>query len=648
MLEEIIPFRYLSPAERESLRADVDEVVFEPNAVLIEKDAVSREVFLILEGSVRVIDPDDPRPGQSQTVVSGNYIGERAALFDEPRALEVRAVDRVRALVIPGDRFLTLIHESTPFAQALGNILRDKQGIFRPFDRFLVALLDTSAGGSVDLQTLLPHYERLRPALHAGVSDSHEVDAGALSYAIRRLPENLTGTLAYYVTDTLPALFAAPARHFDPVPTAARRRAVYEMMPGKSMVLVRDGISDLLDFICCLCLFAIEARKLRRRIKDEGGLDAVPEDVLLALADVWPEDAREKLRTVALHHEDFRIEVHKERDNYNNAHSETWCAQIADATRQLIGMDPSDLPAEFGVHVISSNTHSVPNCLSPWMGRHACAIVDWAREIDHPATRGQWHNEHDLAYAVARDYLHAYPDAVAERAAAERDAGLLTVDGTSFTGIAVQLIDPSRVAWGDTDPGIPNEAPAQPGLIVNIDYAFGEQAEHIVANLVSLFGRNLRSVNVLGKAGGLMGERGDVLVATGFVEQRHDRFHAIPGAQSINIDRLRSELPDRGVHVGNVLTVTGTLLQNRTMLHFNRHIWRCVGLEMEGSFYLRHVVQSMHRGSVPGDVIFRFLYYTSDLPLDHASNLSARLRSVEGVPPLYATTREVLRGILKG
>ncbi len=98
--------------------------------------------------------------------------------------------------------------------------------------------------------------------------------------------------------------------------------------------------------------------------------------------------------------------------------------------------------------------------------------------------------------------------------------------------------------------------------------------------------------------------------------------------------------------MGNVLTVTGTLLQNRTMLHFNRHIWRCIGLEMEGTFYLRHVVQSMHRWSVPQDVTFRFVYYTSDLPLDHASNLSARLRAAEGIPPLYATTREILRGIL--
>ena len=44
----------------------------------------------------------------------------------------------------------------------------------------------------------------------------------------------------------------------------------------------------------------------------------------------------------------------------------------------------------------------------------------------------------------------------------------------------------------------------------------------------------------------------------------------------------------------------------------------------------------------------RFLYYTSDLPLRHDANLSARLQAVEGVPPLYATTREVLNGILEG
>ena len=97
-----------------------------------------------------------------------------------------------------------------------------------------------------------------------------------------------------------------------------------------------------------------------------------------------------------------------------------------------------------------------------------------------------------------------------------------------------------------------------------------------------------------------------------------------------------------------MLTVPGTLLQNRRMLYFNRRVWRCVGLEMEGSFYLRPVLQLMDRGAVSRDVALRFLYYTSDLPLQHDANLSARMRASEGIPPLYAITREILSTILEG
>jgi len=649
MLEQIIPFRYLTPQEREALRADASELVFAPDEVLIEQgDEVDTTVFLLLEGSVRVIDRMNPLPGQMRSVGAGHYIGERAALFSERRSMEVRAIDAVRALAIPGDRFLRLIQDSTPFAEALGGILRDKQGIFLRFDRFLVELLQEVAGGSVDLARLLPLYEQLQPALHPHASDPDEIDIGALSYAVRRLPDNITATLSYYLTDTLPTLYSDPDERFVAVPTAGRRRAVYEMMPGKSMVLVRDGDSDLVDFLSCLCLYAIEARKIRRRVRDAGGLEAISPGDVEALSAIWPEDAAARVHAIALHHEDFRIEVHKEVDNYNSAHAEAWCIQIANATRELIGVDPSELPVDFDVHIISSNTHSVPNCLSPWMGQHATDIVRWAHTTSHPSAEETWHNEFDLAYAVARDYLKANPEQVAVKSEAERGAGILTLDWTAFTGIAVQLIDTTRVQWSETDPGIPDRGPARPGLIVNIDYAFGQQAEFIIANLISLFGRNLATVSVLGKAGGLVGARGDVLVATGFVEQRRDHFHAIPGRDTVNVERLRSMLPDRGVHEGPVLTVTGTLLQNRTMLHFNRNIWKCIGLEMEGSFYLRHVVQSMNRGSIPRAVDMRFLYYISDLPLNHDSNLSARLRASEGVPPLYATTREVLTGILEG
>ena len=135
-------------------------------------------------------------------------------------------------------------------------------------------------------------------------------------------------------------------------------------------------------------------------------------------------------------------------------------------------------------------------------------------------------------------------------------------------------------------------------------------------------------------------------MATGFVEQSGDQYYPVPGSPAVDMGRLERLLPGRTLRVGNALTVTGTLLQNRKMLQFNRHIWRCVGLEMEGAFYLRRLLRAMDSGALSRDLDLKFLYYVSDLPLRHDSTLSARLRAVEGVPPLYAITREVLRGIL--
>jgi CRP-like cAMP-binding protein len=649
MFSQIIPFRYLSRELRETLLAEVTEHTYEAGQIIIRQGAAGdTRVFLLAEGSVDVFDTDRDPPVRLRTISAGHYFGERAALFEEERSVEIRASEPVRALCIPGDRFLKLIDESTGFAQALGNILRDKQGLFTPFDRFRAELLRAVGRGGVDLHRLLPFYLELEPALHPHASDPGTIDTGALSYAVQRLPANVTGTLAFYLTEMLPALYSDPDQRFVPVATTARRRAVYEMIPGKNMVLVRDGLSDLADLVTCLCLYAIEARKVRRHIRDGGGLDAVSPELLEQLKVVWPEDADSRVKEIALHHEDFRIEVHKELDNYNSAHAETWTDQVAEATRQLVGCDPGDLLPDFPIHVISSNTHSVTNCLSTWLAENADEILAWAGEEQHPWAEEPWHNSHDLVCALARDYLRAKPELRAEKERAERESGILSLDGTAFTGIGVQLIDTAALSLGSVDPGVRVADPLVPSLILNIDYAFGEQAEHIIANIISLFGPNLSSISVLGKAGGLVGERGDVFVATGFVEQSGDQYFPVPSDPDIDMDRLAGLLPGHGIRTGNALTVTGTLLQNRKMLQFNRHIWGCVGLEMEGSYYLQQIQKSMDRGALSADTALRFLYYVSDLPLRHDSNLSSSLRATEGVPPLYAITREVLSAILEG
>jgi CRP-like cAMP-binding protein len=647
MLSRIIPFRYLSREHREALNADLEEHMYEPGEILIRQGSTGdSRVFLLAEGSVDVFDVARDPPVRLRTITPGHYFGEREALFEQERSAEIRAVEGVRVLSISGDRFIELIHESTPFAQALGNILRDKQGIFTPFDRFQSEFVRSVGRGTVDLKRLLPLYLRLEPALHAHATTRGRIDIDALAYAVQRLPENVTRTLAFYLTETLPALYSDPDRRFVPVATPARRRAVYEMIPGKNMVLVRDGLTDLADFVTCLCLYAIEAHKIRRSVRNGGGLDAVSSSFLEPFRAIWPEDTEKRIQEIAFHHEDFRIEIHKELDNYNSAHAETWGEQVAEATRDLMGCDPTDLPVDLPVHVISSNTHSVTNCLSTWLVRHGDDILSWARDTEHPLTEEPWQNADDLVYVLARDYLEVRPELLEAKVRADRETGILPLEGTAFTGIGVQLIDTEKLAPGAIDPGIGARLPRERSLILNIDYAFGQQAEHIIANIISLFGRNLSSVSVLGKAGGLVGDRGDVFVATGFVEQSGDHFHPLPGDPAVDMDRLAALLPDRAIREGNALTVTGTLLQNRKMLQFNRHIWGCIGLEMEGSHYLRQILKSMNRGAIRRDVPLRFLYYVSDLPLRHDSSLSAHLQAVEGVPPLYAITREVLSGIL--
>ena len=68
---------------------------------------------------------------------------------------------------------------------------------------------------------------------------------------------------------------------------------------------------------------------------------------------------------------------------------------------------------------------------------------------------------------------------------------------------------------------------------------------------------------------------------------------------------------------------------------------------MEGIWYLRAVLEAEQLGVLRKDARRRFLYYVSDLPLQAGSSLSERLSAGEGIPPLYAITREMLDGLFE-
>jgi CRP-like cAMP-binding protein len=656
-LSSIVPFRYLKAREIDSLEADSGLRFFEPGEYLIRQgDLVSDEVFVLLSGSVESIDEGRSPPFRLNVIEPGSYFGERSCLFGSPRIFSVRALEGSTCAVIPGPRFLRLLAESRPFAQAFGTKLREGLGLFDAFDRFNAELSRAVGRGHIEIRRLTELYKALEPALHPLASDEARIDWGALAYAMRRLPENVTRTFVFLLTDNLPTVYASPELLFPFVPTEARHRFVYEMMSGKDIVLVRDGLSDLADFVTCLCAFAVEARKIRYRLNHpdlildisrlEAGatLDRLPFDAeeRAELRKLWPGGADDRVRDIVFHRQAYSVDVRKQVNNYNGRLSELWASQVGEAAERLFGARPSDLPESLEVHLVSSNTHSVSNCLNPYFARRKADILAWADSQglrEEALAGGAWADPFDEVYYLSRPYFSAHPEARLELEASEAEFGIVRLPETVTTGIQVQLIDADRVCSGRCSDGT---------LIINIDYAFGEQAEEIMRNLLLLFGRNVRSINVLGKAGSLVGARGDIIAPTAFIEQSNDAFQPLPGEEPEAIARLEAALPGRSVHAGPLLTVGGTLLQNRAMLQFYRKIWGCVGLEMEGIWYLRAVLEAEELGVLRRDAKRRFLYYVSDLPLQAGSNLSERLSPAEGIPPLYAITREMLGGLFGG
>ena len=627
-----------------------------------------REVYILASGLVEVYDESGPSEVHRNYIYPEHYFGEWESLFDLPRLFSIRAVEESVCLEIRCDRFLHLLETQAAFSQSLAVILREQQGIFAAFDRFKVELQRGFGQGYLTIAKMVPLYLALAPAIHPLIA-SDEIDTSALAYAIRRLPDNVTRTFAYFLTDEIPASYRDVDDLFRPIATAARRRDVYEMLPGSSMVLLRNGISDPVDLISCLCLYAVEARKIRRRFSSEQqmrlltgaarGDGTAPKPGEFPLGDteqaglrrVWGDAWLGRVLDIVRHRETFAVTIKRHSERYSSRRTELWTKQLAAACRAVVGVDPADLDSDIPVHIISSNTHSVVNCLNDFYTSRSERMVQWAQDEKHPFAAVQWSDPYDYLYAIARDYFRANPEEAHVSTLSEDAQGIHRLSETASTGIQVQLVDVSQVCRSAIDPGITADRSGHSGLIVNIDYAFGQQAEHILRNLLLLFGPNVRSVNLLGKAGALVGARGDVLVPTAFLEQATDELYPVDGGDKLRVagevDSLRERLPGGSVHPGPMLTVDGTLLQNRDMLRFYRYIWSCVGMEMEGAYYYRQFREARSKGLIPADAVARFFYYVSDLPLEHESNLSARLEPHEGVPPLYATTRQVLAAILE-
>jgi hypothetical protein len=258
--------------------------------------------------------------------------------------------------------------------------------------------------------------------------------------------------------------------------------------------------------------------------------------------------------------------------------------------------------------------------LSPYIPTHRERILEWVAKNDPKLVTKRFNVEEDRLYALFYYYMLNNPELNDERVKLEEENGIVRIEQKDLTGVTMTMVDCSRLQKGMCDPYLTPKTKSKYHLLINIGYTFGVQSADITRGLMNIFGHKIRSVNIIGKAGGLTGAKGDLLLATRI--HSDESFDVVNNSLgNVDIAQLAKEA-GRPVHVGPMLTVAGTILQNSVLLNYYKKLYYCVGLEMEALYFAREIKRYKELGLVREDIISRFAYYISDLPLDAESTLA--------------------------
>jgi hypothetical protein len=531
------------------------------------------------------------------------------------------------------------------------------RGYFRPSDRFG--------------QTLAEALKALSPEIYGSMSDPRVVELEGLEYVIDRLPRGIEEVSRIILTEE----DRFENTGFQRIAPFKRRRTAYRVSAQEICFVITRGLSEIYDILTHLTFLYIEAGKIQERMWDEsdnptvewrdleeivqrkrpmGGheLDQAIWNLSIILGRPFHEtkasyEVFEASRAAhqsnnglfsLVYHLGLRMDEEKRaRDKAlivyltpslinsigHHKYGKLWAADIK---ARLTALSLQRRP----LHILSANLHSVVNSL---YGFGACPAAAPAAED----FVGTIHRVRDCGEAVA-----AYG----------RAHGLHEVPDRCGAHVDCQIIDTAAIDFGALHPGLglsPDLTPGEPAPVIFVmDYAFGAQAFELMESLLEPLGQepeelrlDIRSIAIMGKAGILSGNKGDIMLATA---------HVIEGTSDNYIvanDLAAADFEGEGipVFVGPMITVLGTSLQNRDVLRRLQLGWNTVGLEMEGGHYQRAINAALIKGNLAPDVRLRYGYYASDNPLKSGQTLASGPMGQEGIRPTYLITRVLLQKI---
>jgi hypothetical protein len=530
------------------------------------------------------------------------------------------------------------------------------------------------SSGETALRVLESAHRQINSSLHP-LAGSDEPDLGAFIYAIRRLPDRISGARLVIMGQEA-EVFARNGIVIDEWEEAdapARRRRWHDAGDGTHAVLLASA-SDVDDLIPTIVAFQIEWNKLRVRQRAAGwppDSEPSPEECADALGGssedwarlraAWGARFYERLRLIAERSMNLRVRMLGGTQVGYARMTRRWWTPVHDAlAEQGLGDSP--------MYFVSSNTHSLVNIVTGIARQREQVLVDFVDTLPpddilseelsafrEGRAEGSWEN---FLYYVARLYFDSHGEEGRQaRRRSEQECGVSHLRSRTALRVPVQIIPMAKLMRDRVDPRLGDvdaEALAvSEAVIVNIDYPLGLAAYNILRE-VAVDAAMLKGVYVLGKAATLNADVGDVMLSSVVHDEHSGSTYWLDNA--FGVDDLAGDLRfGSGLDNQRAVSVKSTFLQNPAYLDFYyREAFTVV--EMEAGPYCnaiyeiadadRHPVgEAVNFSKLPLD--FGIIHYASDTPYTQARTLGARGLSYYGMDSTYASSLAILRRILR-
>lgn len=508
----------------------------------------------------------------------------------------------------------------------------------------------------------------LSPEIYGFVNDPEKIELEGLLYVMERLPRGIEE--CRYVRLISREGYEHSA--FTPIVPAKRKRNCYRVDQDQMYVEMTRGRSDIYDILTHLTFLFIESEKIRINSTDLKGRENLNWQMLSKIVkkEEKGEDFDKEAACSYLSHITGRTfdETHQMVMKFDSsAHSNSLFSIIYNLGKLALDEKVHEMEREISfsatlrervghhvygelwanriksvlceenllqrpIHIISANLHSVVNTIYT----HQAFDLQTFEEIEKVAM--------DIS-------VNAKKNKAKEISAFAAKHGYIHLPDLSGTNIGAQILDTAKMKKETIVPGVllPKEDHKKPVIVV-MDYAFGEQAYECFDELLKPYERdgesiamNVVSASIMGKAGILEGNKGDLMIPSSHVfEGTADNY---PFKNELKPDDFKGYGLE--VYSGSMITVLGTSLQNKDVLqYFMNSSWNAIGLEMEGAHYQKALQSaSKIRNSIRKNVKVLYAYYASDNPLETGSTLASGALGMEGVRPTYLITLKILEKI---